>query len=117
MAKSYDNNTETPSSGPKKAAPAKPAAPGPARPGGSAPGRMTDVQRRAQQMANKPSVSPTQFFQEAWVELKKTTWPNRDVLTKSTSVVLALVATVAIWVGGLNYILDILTAKVFLGGR
>ncbi len=107
MAKSYDNNTETPSPGPKKTAPAKPAAPGQAR--------LSDVQRRAQQMANKPSVSPTQFFQEAWVELKKTTWPNRDVLTKSTSVVLALVATVAIWVGGLNYILDIITAKVFLG--
>ena len=114
MAKSYDNNTETPGSGPKKAAPAKPA---PGKPAGPGPSRITDVQRRAQQMANKPSVSPTQFFQEAWVELKKTTWPNRDVLTKSTSVVLALVATVAIWVGGLNYILDILTAKVFLGGR
>ncbi len=106
MAKSYDNNTETPS--PKKAAPAKPAAP-------AGPARLTDVQRRAQQMANKPQVSPTQFFQEAWVELKKTTWPSRDVLTKSTSVVLALVATVAIWVGGLNYIFDIITAKVFLG--
>ncbi len=111
MAKSYDNNTETPSAGPKKAAPAKPA---PAA-GGPGPGRLSDAQRRAQQMANKPAVSPTQFFQEAWVELKKTTWPNRDVLTKSTSVVLALVATVAIWVGGLNYIFDIITAKVFLG--
>jgi preprotein translocase SecE subunit len=111
MAKSYDNNTETPRPGPKKAAPAKPA---PAA-GGPGPGRLSDAQRRAQQMANKPPVSPTQFFQEAWVELKKTTWPNRDILTKSTSVVLALVATVAIWVGGLNYILDIITAKVFLG--
>ncbi len=107
MAKSYDNDTETPRTGPKKAAPAKPAATGPAR--------LSDVQRRAQQMAKKPQVSPAQFFQEAWVELKKTTWPDRDVLTKSTSVVLALVATVAIWVGGLNYIFDIITAKVFLG--
>ena len=112
MAKSYDNNTETPTPGPKKPAPAKPA---PAKPAAPGPARLTDVQRRAQQMANKPAVSPTQFFQEAWVELKKTTWPNRDVLTKSTSVVLALVATVAIWVGGLNYIFDIITAKVFLG--
>lgn len=112
MAKSYDNNTETPSPGSKKAAPAKPA---PAKPAAPAPARLSDVQRRAQQMANKPQVSPTQFFQEAWVELKKTSWPNRDVLTKSTSVVLALVATVAIWVGGLNYLFDIITAKVFLG--
>lgn len=115
MAKSYDNNTETPSTSPKKAAPAKPAAPGPTKPGAPAPARLSDVQRRAQQMANKPQVSPAQFFQEAWVELKKTTWPNRDVLTKSTSVVLALVATVAIWVGSLNYLFDIITAKVFLG--
>ena len=106
MAKSYDNNPEIPVTDPKKTLPAKPA-PGPAR--------LSDVQRRAQQMANKPQVSPAQFFQEAWVELKKTSWPNRDVLTKSTSVVLALVATVAIWVGGLNYIFDIITAKVFLG--
>ena len=43
-------------------------------------------------MAKAQPTSPAQFFQEAWVELKKTSWPNRDVLTKSTSVVLALVA-------------------------
>ncbi len=110
MAKSYDNNTDTPKTapgGPKKAAPAKPAA--------APSGRMSDVQRRAQQMAKKPQVSPAQFFQEAWVELKKTSWPNRDVLTKSTSVVLFLVATVAVWVGGLNYVLNIVTKSVFLG--
>ena len=109
MAKSYDNDaTDTPSRpGPKKAAPAKPAAP--------ANARLSDVQRRAQQMANKPQTSPAQFFQEAWVELKKTSWPDRDVLTKSTSVVLALVVAVAIWVGGLNAVLDQITKNLFLG--
>jgi preprotein translocase SecE subunit len=96
MAKSYDNDPNPNTAGPKKAA--KPAAP--------ANARLSDVQRRAQQMANKPQVSPAQFFQEAWVELKKTSWPNRDVLTKSTSVVLALVAAVAIWVGGIDALLN-----------
>ena len=105
MAKSYDNNEET--APPKKVAPAKPAA---ANAGNA---RLSDVQRRAQQMANKPQVSPTQFFQEAWVELKKTSWPSRDVLTKSTSVVLALVAAVAIWVGGIDAILT----RLFASGR
>ncbi len=110
MAKSYDNNPNTTNApGPKKAGPAKPAAP--------ANARMSDVQRRAQQMANKPQVSPAQFFQEAWVELKKTSWPNRDVLTKSTSVVLALVVTVAIWVGGLNAILNQVAYSLFGAGR
>ena len=108
MAKSYDNNAETPND-PKKPVPSKPAGPPNAR--------MSDVQRRAQQMANKPSVSPAQFFQEAWVELKKTTWPNRDVLTKSTSVVLALVAAVAIWVGGIDAILYRYATLLFTSGR
>ena len=108
MAKSYDNNTEAP--GPKKSAPAKPA---PAAP----PARLSDVQRRAQQMANRPQVSPAQFFQEAWVELKKTSWPNRDVLTKSTSVVLALVAAVAIWVGGVDFVMNKIAYALFATGR
>ena len=95
MAKSYDNNPN-----------------GPGKSGG-----LSDVQRRAQQMANKPQVSPTQFFQEAWVELKKTTWPNRDVLTKSTSVVLALVAAVAIWVGGIDALLTRASTWLFTAGR
>ncbi len=112
MAKSYDNNPDAPATGPKKAAPA-----GPAKPAAPANARLTDVQRRAQQMASKPQASPTQFFQEAWVELKKTSWPNRDVLTKSTSVVLALVAAVAIWVGGLNAILNQVAYSLFGAGR
>ena len=113
MAKSYENTPETPT-GPKKPTLAKPTAPKPTGPP-NAP--LSDVQRRARQMANKPAVSPTQFFQEAWVELKKTTWPNRDVLTKSTSVVLALVAAVAIWVGGIDAVLTHYAALLFTSGR
>ena len=110
MAKSYDNNPDAPATGPKKAA-------APARPAAPANARLSDVQRRAQNMASKPPVSPALFFQEAWVELKKTSWPNRDVLTKSTSVVLALVAAVAIWVGGLNAILNQVAHSLFGAGR
>ena len=112
MAKSYDNNPNPSNpapTGPKKAAPARPAP--------AASPRLSDVQRRAQQMASRPQTSPTQFFQEAWVELKKTTWPNRDVLTKSTSVVLALVVAVAIWVGGIDAILTRVASSLFAAGR
>ena len=111
MAKSYDKPSGP--TGPKKVAPAKPAAPASSAPAA----RLSDVQRRAQQMASKPQVSPTQFFQEAWVELKKTSWPNRDVLTKSTSVVLALVAAVAIWVGGIDAVMNKIAYTLFASGH
>lgn len=109
MAESYDNPNQKPSA-PKKAAPSgKPAAP--ANP------RLAEAQRRAQSMAKAQPASPQQFFQEAWVELKKTSWPNRDVLTKSTSVVLALVLAVAVWVGVIDAGLTKLAAPLFNGGH
>ena len=101
MAKSYDN--------PTPGDPKKPAV----NP------RLADAQRRAQAMAKGPKATPQQFFEEAWVELKKTSWPNRDVLTKSTTVVLALVVAVAIWVGGLDAALTAVTTNlhIFSAGR
>ena len=115
MAKVYNNkqNPDDPkdASGPAKSA-AKPA--GPAKPA-AAPGnpRLADATRRAQSMAKAQPTSPAQFFQEAWVELKKTTWPDREVLTKSTSVVLLLVVAVAIWVGGIDFVLGKITGPLF----
>ncbi len=99
MAKSYDNPTPDPT-GPKKPAPS-----------GSSP--LAQAQRRAQTMATRKPTDPAQFFREAWVELKKTTWPNREVLTKSTTVVLALVLAVAIWVGGLDFLLGKISTPLF----
>ena len=64
-------------------------------------------------MTSRKNVDPAQFFREAWVELKKTTWPNREVLTKSTTVVLALVIAVAVWVGGLDAILTKISTPLF----
>lgn len=77
--------------------------------------RLAQLQARAAAAKSRPPVSPQQFFQEAWVELKKTTWPSRDVLMKSTTVVLAFVAAVAVWVG----VLDLALGKVlgFVTGR
>ena len=75
--------------------------------------RAAEIQRRAQAMASRKPVSPQTFFQEAWVELKKTTWPSRPVLTKSTTVVLALVVAVAIWVGVLDAVFTRLLNPLF----
>lgn len=97
--------TQTPKKGqPAPAGPKKPAVAG---------GRMDEIQKRAQTMAGRKPVAPGTFFREAWVELKKTTWPDRNTLTKSTTVVLALVVAVAIWVGGLDAILTRLLHPLF----
>ncbi len=109
MAKSYDN--PTPGDPKKPVVPTKPAAP--VNP------RLAEAQRRAQAMAKGPKATPQQFFEEAWTELKKTSWPNRDVLTKSTTVVLVLVVAVAVWVGGLDALLTAVTTNlhIFSAGR
>ena len=88
---------------------------GPKKPGDS---RLEQAQKRAQAMTaggGRRPVGAGQFFQEAWVELKKTTWPNKDVLTKSTTVVLALVAATAVYVGALDFLLTKLTSPLFNG--
>jgi preprotein translocase subunit SecE len=52
------------------------------------------------------------FLRETWVELKKTSWPSREELQKSTLLVLASVAAVTIWIGGLDYILGSITRAI-----
>ena len=116
MAKIYNNkqNPDDPNNG--SSGPVKPAAKpvGPAKPAAAAGNpRIAEATRRAQSMAKANPTSPAQFFQEAWVELKKTTWPDRDVLTKSTTVVLALVVAVAIWVGGIDFVLGRVAGSLF----
>jgi preprotein translocase SecE subunit len=48
-----------------------------------------------------------QFLKETWVELMKTTWPDRNTLTKSTYIVLAFIGAAAVWVGVLDHALTI----------
>jgi len=93
----------------------KPTKPAPGNPGDKKPAnpRAAEIQRRAQAMASRKPVNPRTFFQEAWVELKKTTWPSRPVLTKSTSVVLGLVVAVALWVGVLDAVFTRLLNPLF----
>jgi preprotein translocase SecE subunit len=77
--------------------------------------RLAQAQARVAAARNRQPVSPQQFFQEAWVELKKTTWPSREVTTTSTTVVLAFVLAVAVWVA----VADVVLGKVlgFITGR
>ena len=93
----------------------KPSVNGPKK-GAPAPGSLRDqAQKRAQAMTSggRKPVSAGTFFQEAWVELKKTTWPNKDVLTKSTTVVLALVFATAVYVGLLDFVFTKLMSPLF----
>jgi preprotein translocase subunit SecE len=70
------------------------------------------AQKRAAAMSDRkpPSLAgAAQWLREARSELKKTTWPTREVLVKSTTVVLTLVLASAVFVG----VIDVLLTSVF----
>ncbi|HUV05464.1 MAG TPA: preprotein translocase subunit SecE [Armatimonadota bacterium] len=52
------------------------------------------------------------FTRESWLELCRTSWPSSDELKKSTLLVLAAILVVAIWIGGLDYLLAITTKRL-----
>lgn len=52
------------------------------------------------------------FVRESWMELKKTSWPSYDELKKSTLLVLAALAIVTLWIGGLDFLFGLITKKV-----
>ena len=52
------------------------------------------------------------FIRESWLELKKTSWPSPDELKKSTLIVLVAILVVAIWIGGLDYLLGVSTSRL-----
>jgi preprotein translocase SecE subunit len=81
----------------------------------AATSRLAEVQKRAERLASRKPVSAKQFLNEAMVELKKTTWPTREVLIKSTTVVLALVVSVGLFMGTLDIVLTKLTNPLFSG--
>ncbi len=56
----------------------------------------------------------SRFLRECWLELKKTSWPSYDELKKSTLLVIAAVAVITIWIGGLDFLLGQITRK-FVG--
>ena len=58
----------------------------------------------------------TQFLKEAYSELKQSTWLTRDQAIDSTKAVAILVAIMALYIAGVDYVLSILVRAV-LGGR
>ena len=76
------------------------------------------IHEGCEHMANTPiSKLPIQqraakFLKETMVELRKTSWPSKDELKKSTLLVLGAVGIVAIWIGGLDAIFGLITRRV-----
>ena len=64
-------------------------------------------------MANKEGFFKrvSRFFKECWLELQKTSWPTPDELRKSTLLVLAAVAVITLWIGGLDALLGLFTRR------
>jgi len=54
-----------------------------------------------------------QYLAEVRTELQRAEWPNRQELIRLTQVVLTLIAIVALYCGGLDAILGLLTNKLF----
>lgn len=59
--------------------------------------------------------NPVKFVNEAYIELKKSTWLTREQAISSTFVVLVIVAIVALYISLVDYILSWMM-KLLLGG-
>lgn len=66
--------------------------------------------------SNKPGMGlrMSKFVRETWIELKKTSWPNRSELEKGTLLVLAAVVIITGFIGGFDAILGFLFKQVGL---
>ncbi len=56
----------------------------------------------------------TNFLQETWVELKKTTWPTKKEAWRLTSVVIGVIAALGLYMGTLDFVLTKLVDKFSL---
>jgi preprotein translocase SecE subunit len=81
------------------------------------PSRFAEAQKRAEKMAatgGPDAENPVvEFLKGAWSELKKTTWPTKEVLSKSVYVVLLLVFAVGIWVFAVGKLSDSVSIHLF----
>lgn len=59
---------------------------------------------------------PVTFVKESYGELKKATWLTRQQAMGSTVVVLVIVALIAVYISGIDFVLSILM-RALLGGR
>jgi preprotein translocase SecE subunit len=65
-----------------------------------------------------PDVTPSagglmEYLRGVRTELKKAEWPTRAELIRLTQVVLVLITIVAIYCGGLDFLLGLVTNKLF----
>jgi len=56
----------------------------------------------------------TSFLKETRVELKKVNWPTRKETVKYTLIVIGLSFSVAVFLGGLDYLFTFLISKFLL---
>lgn len=59
------------------------------------------------------SFSIVQYLKEVQIELKKAEWPTRTELIRLTQVVLTLIFIVAVYCGGLDGLLGLITNRLF----
>lgn len=52
------------------------------------------------------------FVNESWQELQKCSWPSKNELIKSTSMVLVSLLIFTLWIGGLDYCLGLITKHI-----
>lgn len=61
-----------------------------------------------------PSVAGfSEYLRGVREELRKATWPTKAELIRLTQVVLMLIAVVAAYVGGLDFLLGLVTNRIF----
>lgn len=61
-----------------------------------------------------PSMSGLkEYLQGVREELKKAIWPTREELIKLTQVVVSLILIVAAYCGGIDYVLGLITDRLF----
>lgn len=64
--------------------------------------------------AKEFKAGPSVFLKEAWVEVtKKTTWPTRPELVRSTTVVLGAILAVSFYLATWDYGMTLLTRAIF----
>jgi preprotein translocase subunit SecE len=56
------------------------------------------------------------FFREAYTELKKSVWLSRAQMVQSTIFVFVVVAIVAVYISGIDFVLSSVLGKI-LGGE
>jgi preprotein translocase subunit SecE len=64
--------------------------------------------------ASTPAPRKTSFANEVWVELKKTTWPTLPEAWRLTTVVLAVIVAIAVYIGLVDFILTVIFNRFHL---